>query len=91
MFLNNCLNKFQDDENILTTNKMKVIDQVFQDAIVEAAQAHNAYMIEKDKNDAIKAKQSLTVCYWISIWLTHCGKWFTMYFIYSRSHLNLCE
>lgn len=41
---------------------MKVIDQVFQDAIVEAAQAHNAYIIDKDKNDAIVAKKSLTVC-----------------------------
>lgn len=62
-----CLKKFQDDENILKTNKMKIIDQVFQDAVVEAAQAHNSYMIEKEKNDAIKAKQSLTVCYSISI------------------------
>lgn len=42
---------------------MKVIDQVFQDAIVEAAQAHNAYIIDKDKNDAIVAKKSLTVRY----------------------------
>lgn len=42
---------------------MKVIDQVFQDAIIEAAQAHNAYSIDKNKNDAIVAKKSLTVCY----------------------------
>jgi len=40
---------------------MKVIDQVFQDSIVEAAQAHNAYILEKEKNDAIVAK-SFTVC-----------------------------
>ncbi|XP_026815267.1 histone-lysine N-methyltransferase NSD3-like isoform X2 [Rhopalosiphum maidis] len=45
-----------DDENILTKSKMKVIDQVFQDSIVEAAQAHNAYILEKEKNDAIVAK-----------------------------------
>lgn len=42
---------------------MKVIDQIFQDAIIEAAQAHNAYVIDKDKNDAIVAKKYLAVCY----------------------------
>ncbi|XP_025406749.1 uncharacterized protein LOC112680773 isoform X2 [Sipha flava] len=49
-----------DDENILTKSKMKVIDQVFQDAIIEAAQAHNAYILDKDKNDAIVAKKYST-------------------------------
>jgi len=42
---------------------MKVIDQMYQDAVIEAAQAHNAYVLDKDKHDAIIAKQSLTVCY----------------------------
>jgi len=42
---------------------MKSLDQVFQDAIIEAAQAHNAYVLDKDKNDALVAKKSLTVCY----------------------------
>jgi hypothetical protein len=42
---------------------MKVIDQVFQDAIIEAAQAHNAYILDKDKNDAIVAKKYSTVCF----------------------------
>lgn len=40
---------------------MKVIDKVFQDSILEAAQAHSAYVIEKEKNDDIVA-QSFTVC-----------------------------
>lgn len=40
---------------------MKVIDKVFQDSIFEAAQAHSAYILEKEKNDAIVAK-SFTVC-----------------------------
>jgi len=39
---------------------MKVIDQVFQDSIIEAAQAHNAYILEKDKNDTLVAN-SFTV------------------------------
>jgi len=39
---------------------MKVIDKVFQDSILEAAQAHSAYILEKEKNDAIVAK-SFTV------------------------------
>jgi len=43
---------------------MKVIDQVFQDSIVEAARAHNAYLLEKEKNDATVAK-SFTVCTYI--------------------------
>lgn len=42
---------------------MKSIDQVFQDAVIEAAQAHNGYVLNKDKNDAILAKKSFTVCY----------------------------
>lgn len=42
---------------------MKVIDQVFQDAVIEAAQAHNAYIIDKDKNDAIVAKKYSSVCF----------------------------
>lgn len=41
---------------------MKVIEHVYQDAVIEAAQSHNAYILEKDKHDAIKSKQSLTVC-----------------------------
>lgn len=40
---------------------MKFIDKVFQDSILEAAQAHNAYILEREKNDAIVAK-SFTVC-----------------------------
>jgi len=42
---------------------MKVLDQMYQDAVIEAAQAHNAYILDKDKNDAIISKISLTVCY----------------------------
>ncbi|XP_015369932.1 PREDICTED: histone-lysine N-methyltransferase, H3 lysine-36 and H4 lysine-20 specific-like [Diuraphis noxia] len=45
-----------DDENVLRKNNMKVIDKVFQDSIFEAAQAHSAYILEKEKNDAIVAK-----------------------------------
>lgn len=41
---------------------MKVIDQVFQDATIEAAQAHNAYILDKDKKDAAVSKNSSTVC-----------------------------
>ncbi|XP_050534604.1 histone-lysine N-methyltransferase NSD3 isoform X3 [Daktulosphaira vitifoliae] len=41
-----------DDENMLVKNKMNTIEQAFQDAIIEAAQAHNAYIIDKDRNDA---------------------------------------
>lgn len=41
---------------------MKGLDQVFQDAIIEAAQAHNAYTLDKDKNDAIVLNHSSTVC-----------------------------
>lgn len=48
---------------MLIKNKMKVIDHVFQDAVIEAAQAHNAYILDKDKNDAKVSKLSLTVCY----------------------------
>lgn len=40
---------------------MKIIDQLFQDAIIEAAQAHNAYVLDKDKNDA-KIAKSFKVC-----------------------------
>lgn len=54
---------FKDDENILKKGTMKNIDHVFQDAIIEAAQAHNAYILDKDKNDAIVSKQSSTVSY----------------------------
>ncbi|XP_022183535.1 probable histone-lysine N-methyltransferase Mes-4 isoform X2 [Myzus persicae] len=45
-----------DDQNILRKNNMKFIDKVFQDSILEAAQAHNAYILEREKNDAIVAK-----------------------------------
>ncbi|XP_029345149.1 histone-lysine N-methyltransferase NSD2 isoform X5 [Acyrthosiphon pisum] len=45
-----------DDENVLRKNNVKVIDKVFQDSILEAAQAHSAYIKEKEKNDAIVAK-----------------------------------
>ncbi|VVC28087.1 Hypothetical protein CINCED_3A006750 [Cinara cedri] len=47
-----------DDENSLIKHKMKTIDQVFQDAVIEAAQAHNSYVLNKDKNDAVIAKKS---------------------------------
>lgn len=50
---------------MLNKNSLKILDQVFQDAIIEAAQAHNAYILDKDKNDAKLAKQSLTVCHYI--------------------------
>lgn len=63
IYIINIFKKFQDDENLLIKSKMKSIDQVFQDAIIEAAQAHNAYVLFKDKNDAIVAKKSVTVCY----------------------------
>jgi len=42
---------------------MKCLNEGLQDAITEAAQAHNAYVLDKDKNDAIVKKKSLTVCY----------------------------
>jgi len=42
---------------------MKRLDQQFQDAIREAAQAYNAYVLDKDKNDAIVEKKFLMVCY----------------------------
>lgn len=48
---------------MLVKTKMKVIDHVFQEAIIEAAQAHNVYVLDKDKNDAIIAKKSISVCY----------------------------
>lgn len=56
-----CLNFFQDDENVLRKTTMKVIDQVFQDATIEAAQAHNAYILDKDRNDSAILKISSTV------------------------------
>ncbi|XP_050428215.1 histone-lysine N-methyltransferase NSD2-like isoform X2 [Adelges cooleyi] len=48
-----------DDENILVKNTTKNINQVFQDAIIEAAQAHNAYILDKDRYDAKEINDSL--------------------------------
>ncbi|XP_050438298.1 histone-lysine N-methyltransferase NSD2-like isoform X2 [Adelges cooleyi] len=48
-----------DDENMLVKIKCKAIDQVFQDAVIEAAQAHNAYIIDKDRYDAKELNETL--------------------------------
>lgn len=61
---------------------MKSIDQVFQDAIIEAAQAHNGYVLNKDKNDAILAKKSFTVC--CSISKQHQISFYNYFFLFQK-------